>query len=267
MEKYNNKFKKKYGQNFLKDNNVVEKIVDIADIDKDSLVIEVGPGGAIMTKELAKRAGKVIAYEIDKELEIGLNSKLKNFDNIEIIYEDFLNVDFEKDISKYKYKKVFFVSNLPYYITTPIIMKLVNSKLYFNKIVLMVQKEVGDRLTSPPNKKTYGSLSVYLSYFYDIKNEFFVGREEFIPMPKVDSCIISFTEKETKLELNDINNFEHMLKVAFQFKRKNLNNNFKGQSIDLISKILKENNLSLLSRAEEIPLSVFVDLSNEITFK
>ena len=145
MEKYDVKFKKKFGQNFLKNISVVNRIVDQADIDSNSLVIEVGPGGAIMTRELAKKAKYVLAYEIDNELADEIGKRLEGYDNVTVLFQDFLLSDISKDISKYDFDKLFFVSNVPYYITTPILMKLINSGLSFNKIVMMVQKEVGDR--------------------------------------------------------------------------------------------------------------------------
>ena len=138
MEKFN--FKKKFGQNFLKDVRVVERIVSVANITKEDLVIEVGPGKGILTKELARRAKKVLCYEIDLELKEYLLSLQETHQNIEIIFEDFIKRDIHLDITKYEYKNVYFVSNVPYYITTPILMKIMNSHINFSKIVMMVQK-------------------------------------------------------------------------------------------------------------------------------
>ena len=139
MEKYDVKFKKKFGQNFLKDINVVKRIVDVSEVNDRSLVIEVGPGGGVMTRELALRSKNVIAYEIDTDLEEELLKRLDNFDNVDILFQDFLLSDIGSDISNYDYDELYFVSNVPYYITTPILMKLINSKLKFNKITIISQ--------------------------------------------------------------------------------------------------------------------------------
>ena len=263
MEKYNVKFKKKFGQNFLKDKNIVEKIVNINNITKEDLVIEVGPGGAILTKELAKVAKKVIAYEIDKDLKEELDNKLKDYNNIEIIYKDFLESNIKEDI-KEEYSNIYFVSNVPYYITTPIIMKLMNSGIRFNKICMMVQKEVADRLSSEPSSKKYGSITVLLNYYYDINNELFVSRNEFIPKPKVDSEVITLIEKEDKLYLKDYNFFTKLVRDSFQFKRKTIKNNLKNYNLDKVLEILSKYNYDLSVRAEKLSTDIFVDIANNL---
>lgn len=264
MERYDVKFKKKYGQNFLKDNSVVNRIVNTCDVDENSLVIEVGPGGAIMTKELAKRAGNVLAYEIDTDLKDELNKRLSNFGNVNILFQDFLDSDIKKDLENYKYSKLFFISNVPYYITTPIILKLIFSGLYFDKVVMMVQKEVGDRFSTLPGCKEYGSITVLLNYFYDVKKEFFVSRKEFVPEPNVDSVIVSFVEKKEKLLLNDFDFFQTLLHDCFQFKRKNIRNNLKKYDLSVVEKILNKYGFDLNVRAEMLDVCVFVDLANEL---
>ena len=264
MEKYDVKFKKRFGQNFLKEINTVKKIVDISGVDSNSLVIEVGPGGAIMTKELANRAKKVVAYEIDKDLEDELYSKLADYNNVDIIFKDFLESNIESDIKNYEYENLYFVSNVPYYITTPIIMKLVNSKLSFKKIVLMVQKEVGDRLSSKCGTKTYGSITVLLNYFYDIKKEFNVSRKQFVPEPNVDSVIISFTEKKDRLKLRNFDFFQQLVRDSFQYKRKTIRNNLKKYDLEIVEKVLNEHKFDLNVRSEMLPLEVFVDISNNL---
>ncbi len=264
MEKYDVKFKKKYGQNFLKDINIVKRIVNTCDIDNNSLVIEVGPGGAIMTRELAKIAGSVLAYEIDTDLSLELTKRLSDFNNVDIIFQDFLTSDIISDISKYKYDKLFFVSNVPYYITTPILMKLINCGLHFNKIVMMVQKEVGDRFSTSPGSREYGSITVLLNYFFDVKKEFFVSRKEFVPVPNVDSVIVSFSEKENKPFIEDFDFFQNIVKDAFQFKRKNIRNNLKKYDLDIISNVLQKYGYDLSVRAECLNVDVFVDISNSL---
>lgn len=264
MEKYDVKFKKKFGQNFLKDVNIVKKIVRVANIEDDSLVIEVGPGGAIMTRELAMVANKVVAYEIDTELREELGKRLSDVNNVFINFKDFLEADLVADLAQYSYKHLYFVSNVPYYITTPIIMKLIESGLSFDKIVMMVQKEVGDRFSSPSGNKEYGSITVLLNYFYDVKKEFFVSRKQFVPEPNVDSVIVSFTEKRDKLYLKDFAFFEQIVKDSFQYKRKNLRNNLKKYDLDKIQKVLFKFNYDLTVRAEQLNVEVFVEIANEL---
>ncbi len=264
MEKYDFKFKKKYGQNFLKDTNIVKKIVNCADILSNSLVLEVGPGAGIMTKELANVADFVVAYEIDKDLDEQIRNRLSGVSNVDVIYKDFLNADLSSDLEKYNYDNLYFVSNVPYYITTPIIMKLISSKLNFKKIVMMVQKEVGDRFSAFPGGKEYGSITVLLNYFYDIKREFNVSRKQFIPEPNVDSVIISFTEKKNKLFVKDLSKFQKIVRDSFQFKRKNIKNNLKNYNLDKISSILSKYGYDLNVRAEQLELEVFVDIANSI---
>ncbi len=264
MEKYDVKFKKKLGQNFLKNNNVVKRIVDVSGVDEKSLVIEVGPGGAIMTRELAMKAKNVLAYEIDQDLSDELFKRLEGFDNVNVLFQDFLGSDLSGDVSNYEYDKLFFVSNVPYYITTPIILKLIKSGLKFNKIVMMVQKEVGDRFSTGPGSREYGSITVLLNYFYDIRKEFFVSKKEFVPEPKVDSLIVSFTEKEDKLPLKDFNFFEKILHDSFQYKRKNIRNNLKSYDLKIVEKVLSDYNYDLTVRAEELDLEIFVSLANAL---
>ena len=264
MEKYDVKFKKKFGQNFLKDINIVKRIVDVSEVDKDSLVIEVGPGGGVMTRELATRAKNVLAYEIDHDLEDELVKRLDGFDNVDVLFQDFLTSDLVNDIANYDYDKLCFVSNVPYYITTPILMKIIDSGLTFNKIVIMVQKEVGDRFTTEPGSREYGSITVLLNYFYDIKKEFFVSRKQFIPEPNVDSLVVSFTPKKEKLELKDFKFFERVIRDSFQFKRKTLKNNLKNYDLKIVESVLKEYDYDLSVRAENLSTEIFVKISNAL---
>lgn len=262
MEGFN--FKKKYGQNFLKDKNKVKKIVDSANIKDNSLVIEVGPGGGILTTELSLKADNVLCYEIDLELKPILENKFSK-NNVKIIFDDFLNRNIENDIEKYNYDNLYFISNVPYYITTPILMKLINSSLNFDKIVIMVQEEVGERFSAKPNSKDYSSITVFLNYYFDVKKEFKVNRLEFNPVPNVDSEVISFTRKKELLKLKDKELFFKLVKDSFKFKRKNIRNNLKGYNLDIIDRVLKSNNLDLTSRAEQLPIEVFVEMSNELS--
>lgn len=259
MEHFN--FKKKYGQNFLNDNGIIKKIVSIAKISEKSLVLEVGPGKGILTSELSLQANNVLCYEIDLDLKETLESKFKN-SNVDIIFNDFLNRDIKKDIEKYEYDNLYFVSNVPYYITTPILMKLIESKLNFNKIVMMVQEEVGERFAAKVNSRNYGSITVFLNYYFDIKREFKVNRKKFTPIPNVDSEVVSFTRKDTLLKLNDEKKFYKLVKDSFKFKRKNIKNNLIGYNLNIVNEVLKKYGLDLKSRAEQIPVEAFIDISN-----
>ncbi len=265
MEKYTVNFKKRYGQNFLKDVNIVNKIVRCADIINDSLVIEVGPGGAIMTRELSKVATNVLAYEIDNELKDELSKRLINCENVNVLFQDFLESNLIKDIENYNFSNLYFVSNVPYYITTPILMKLIDSKLKFKKIVMMVQKEVGDRFSTLPGSKEYGSITVLLNYFFDVKKEFLVSRKQFIPEPNVDSVIISLKEKENKQELKNFDIFQKLLRDSFQFKRKTLRNNLKGYNLLIVEEVLSRFGYDLSVRAEKLSVEIFVEIANAIS--
>ncbi len=264
MEKYDVKFKRKYGQNFLKNISVVERIVDVSGVGARDLVIEVGPGGAIMTRELSKRAGNVLAYEIDEDLKDELSKRLDGCSNVDVLFKDFLDADLVNDVKNYSYDKLFFVSNVPYYITTPILMKLIDSNLSFSKIVMMVQKEVGDRFSTKPGSKEYGSITVLLNYFFDVKKEFLVSRNQFVPVPNVDSVIVSFTEKKDKKYLKDFTFFQKVVRDSFQFKRKTIKNNLRSYDLDTVSNVLSKYGYDLSVRAENLQLDVFVDLANEL---
>ena len=267
MEMYNVKFKKKFGQNFLKDKRIVKRIVDISGVDTDSLVIEVGPGGAIMTKELALKAKKVLAYEIDSDLEEELSYKLEGIDNVDVLFQDFLTADIVNDVSCFKFNKLFFVSNVPYYITTPIILKLIKSSLHFENIVMMVQKEVGERFNANINSKDYSSITVFLNYYFDVKKEFIVSKNLFYPKPAIDSMIISLSQKNNRILAEDEELFLRLIRDSFRLKRKTLRNNLKEYDFSIIEKVLEKKNLPINVRGEQIPLEVFIEISNELKKK
>ena len=164
----NFKYKKSFGQNFLQDQNIIKSIVSKTKILPNSLVIEVGPGSGALTKELSRNAKNVLSYEIDTRLEETLDENLKDYHNIEIIYDDFLTRDIKNDIKDYEYDNIYFIANIPYYITTPIIEKLIASKINFKTITVMIQKEVAERFSAHVKTKDYGSITVFLNYYYDI---------------------------------------------------------------------------------------------------
>lgn len=256
-------FKKKYGQNFLKDDTIPRKIVDCSKIEENSLVIEIGPGAGALTKKLAACAKSVLAYEIDTNLEDILSRELCEFNNIKIIFDDFLNRDVLNDIKDYQFDHFYIIANLPYYITTPIITKIIDSNIDPEKVVVMVQKEVGERFSASCGTKDYGSITVFLNYYFNIRKEFLVSRNCFIPKPNVDSVIISFNKKD-RLELKDRELFFKLVRDSFQFKRKNLKNNLRKYDLEKLEIILKKHGLDLTVRAEELPLEIFVDISNSL---
>ena len=258
------KFKKSYGQNFLQDKNIIKSIVDNTKIENDSLIIEIGPGSGALTKELAKVGKSVLCYEIDTRLENTLDNNLKDFHNIEIIYDDFLVRDIKEDIKKYEYDNIYFVANIPYYITTPIIIKLIESKIDFNKITMMVQKEVADRFSAHPKTRDYGSITVFLNYYYDVDKMLLVKKDAFIPKPNVDSMVICLTKKNNRLKVDNEEFFFKLVRDSFKYKRKNIRNNLKNYDLSKVLEILEKYGKDLTSRAEELGLEVFVDLANHL---
>ena len=264
LDEYNFTFKKKFGQNFLKDQNILDKIVNKSEVDKDTLVIEIGVGAAALTKTVAPNAYKVLGYEIDTTLKPILEDKLKEYNNIDIIYDDFLNRNVNEDIKKYNYKKLYVIANLPYYITTPIITKLIDDNVNVDKMVVMVQKEVGDRFNAKPDTKNYNSLTVFLNYYFDINKLMDVSRKCFVPEPNVDSVIIELKRKETKYNVQNEKIFFKLVRDAFTHKRKNLRNNLKGYDLEKIENVLKEYNLDLNVRAEHLTIDQFINISNEL---
>lgn len=257
-------FKKKFGQNFLKDDSIPRKIVEHANILEDSLVIEIGPGAGALTKILGHKAKQVLCYEIDESLENILDQELVNYDNVDIIFDDFLNRDVKKDIEKYDYSHLYVVANLPYYITTPIVTKIVEEGIDVERVVIMIQKEVADRFAAKPKTREYGSITVFLNYYFDIKKEFLVSRNCFVPKPNVDSIVISLTRKKELLSLNNQEAFFKLVRDSFHFKRKTLRNNLKGYDLEKVESVLRQYNFDLSVRAEELPLEVFVEISNNL---
>ena len=264
LESNNFNFKKRYGQNFIIDENVINSLVEKTAIDDDTLVIEIGPGAGSLTTKLAKYSKNVLCYEIDSSLKSVLENNLKEFKNCKVIYEDFLQCNVREEIKRYDYKKLYVVSNLPYYITTPIIIKLIEDDLDVDKIVVMVQKEVGDRFRAEPGSKNYGSLSVFLNYYYDIKKIMDVSKNVFMPRPNVDSIVVQFTKKKSLYAVNNKPLFFKLIRDSFKQKRKTLKNNLKDYNQQILSEVLSKYNLDLNSRAEQISIEVFVDIANNL---
>ena len=261
---YHHKFKKKFGQNFLKDENVLNNIVIKSNIPKDTLVIEIGPGQGALTDKLRRVAKNVLAYEIDDDLKSFLLEKFNDSRNVEFIWDDFLNRNISEDINKYVYKNIYVVANIPYYITTPIIEKIINSNVDITKIVIMVQKEVGERFKAETGSKNYGSITVFLNYFYDIKELFVVSKNCFIPKPNVDSVVISLEKKKNQIRVRDEDKFFKLVRDSFQYKRKNLRNNLKNYDLQKIEEVLMTRGKDLTTRAETLDLETFIEINNKL---
>ena len=262
LNKENFNFKKKFGQNFIVDKNIIKSIINKANINKDTLVIEIGPGAGSLTTELDKVSGHVIAYEIDKSLKPILEKQSLN--NTTIIYEDFLKRNILEDLKKYNFKYTYVVANLPYYITTPIIIKLIEDKINIDKIVVMVQKEVGNRFKAKPNTKEYNSLSIFLNYYYTVEKILDVSKNVFIPKPNVDSIVVSFTKKENKIKVENEQIFFKLVRDSFKQKRKTLKNNLKNYNLEKIEEVLKKHNLDLSVRAEALSIEIFAEIANNL---
>ena len=257
-------FKKKFGQNFIIDENIINSIISKSEIDSDTLVIEIGPGAGSLTNKLASKAGFVLAYEIDETLKNILNSTMENYNNYEIVYEDFLKTNVKEKLKQFDYKKIYVVANLPYYITTPIITKIIEDELGIDKIVVMVQKEVGNRFKAVPGTKDYGSLTIYLNYYFSVKKLIDVSKHVFIPKPNVDSIVVQFTKKNVNQNVKNSELFFKLVKDSFTQKRKTLKNNLKDYDLKKISKILAKNNMDLSVRAENISIDIFIDIANNL---
>ena len=262
----NFKFKKKYGQNFLQNKAIIKKIAECGDVDSNSLIIEVGPGSGNLTEELAilYSDSNILAYEVDESLEKTLLFRLSNYSNVKVLFGDFLKVDLATEVKDYNYNRLYFISNVPYYITTPILFKLITSNLMFTKIVMMVQKEVGDRFCSEVRKKSYGALTVILNYYFEVKKEFKVDRKQFFPKPNVDSVVVSFKRKENLLPLKNVEFFFQIVHDSFRYKRKMLRNNLKKYDLEIVEKVLFKYNFDLTVRAEELDYYIYVDMANSL---
>lgn len=273
LKKYGFSFKKSLGQNFLIDPNILKGIVMHAGIDHQSMVIEIGPGMGSLTEQLAKTAQNVLAFEIDQRLVPILAESLAAYQNVEIINEDFLKVDLQKTLGDRGYANQPFhvVANLPYYITTPIIMKIISSGLPFETITVMMQKEVADRIGATPGTKDYGSLSIALQYYTEAEVVMTVPKTVFIPQPNVDSAILKLTRRKVKeLQLKDENLFFHVVKASFAQRRKTLANNLGnfaksiGMSKEDLRIICEKVNIDAKRRGETLSPKEYEELSNAI---
>lgn len=270
INKYSFAFQKKFGQNFLIDSNILESIVSAADITKDDFVLEIGPGIGTMTQYLCEAARQVVAVEIDKMLIPILKDTLSEYDNVEVINQDVLKLDI-KALAQEKNngKPIKVVANLPYYITTPIIMGLFESKVPIESITIMVQKEVADRMQTGPGSKDYGALSLAVQYYADAKVQLNVSASCFMPRPNVDSAVIKLTAHEKPVVDVDETLMFKVIRASFNQRRKTLVNGLKNSSeldytkeeiVQAIKAIGKEENI----RGEKLTLEEFAALSNSL---
>ncbi len=270
MRKYNVVANKSFGQNFLIDENIVESIVEKANISKEDFVIEIGPGLGTLTEYLLRNAGKVLAVELDKKMvNIITDRFLGEISNgkLEILCDDILKVNLEKIIEeelKTGYKKVKVVANLPYYITTPIIMKLLEEKLQIESITVMIQKEVANRLSEIPGGKETGAITYTVYYYADTKILLEVPKDGFIPEPEVTSAVIQFNIlKAPRVNVKNEEDFFKLIKQSFLMKRKTLVNaltGYKNKEKQDIINILRELNFNEKVRAEQLTLEQFVKI-------
>ena len=270
LEKYNFNFQKKYGQNFLIDSHILDAILDGAEITKDDCVLEIGPGIGTMTQRLCGRARFVIAVEIDKNLIPILNDTLSEYDNKLIINEDVLKVDIKELCEKYNEgKPIKVVANLPYYITTPIIMGLFESRVPLNSITVMVQKEVADRMKVGPGTKDYGALSLAVQFYSKPEVILNVSANCFIPRPNVDSAVIKLSLLTEKISVEDEAFMFALIRASFNQRRKTLvngltNAGINGVTKEAVLKAIKEMNLSETIRGEALTLEQFALLADAL---
>lgn len=273
LERHGFTFKKSFGQNFLTDTNILQKIVDTAEIDKGVNVIEIGPGIGTLTEFLAENAAEVMAFEIDDRLIPILAGTLARFDNVQVVNQDILKADLQTQIQAFKNPDlpIKVVANLPYYITTPILMHLIESKIPFAEFVVMMQKEVADRISAMPNTKAYGSLSIAVQYYMTAKVSFIVPRTVFVPAPNVDSVILKMVRRDQPVvSVQDEDFFFRVSKVAFVHRRKTLWNNLTshfGKSEDTKAKLEKALEIAKIKpsiRGEALSIPDFASLADAL---
>jgi 16S rRNA (adenine1518-N6/adenine1519-N6)-dimethyltransferase len=264
VEKYQFRFTKSLGQNFLVDQNIVRDIVKGAEVSKEDYVIEIGPGVGTLTRELLKEAASVTAIELDDKLLPILKEELKEYENFHLIHGDATKVQLD---AVYPGKEIKLVANLPYYVTTPIITKILNDKVAFSSLTIMIQKEVAERMDAVPGTKDYGSLSVLVQYYCDTKIVRSVPPESFMPRPKVDSTVIRLTKLEKpRAHVEDEALFFKIVRMVFTMRRKTLSNNLKslGYTREFIEEVLEAAGIDLKARGETLSVEKFAELSNVI---
>lgn len=268
LDKYGFKFSKSLGQNFLIDGNILRKISQGAGITKEDYVLEIGPGIGTLTEELALSAKKVVAVELDDTLLPILDETLKDYPNVEIVHGDILKVDIKKLIDeRLGGGPIKVVANLPYYVTTPIIARLIEEEYNIESITVMVQKEVAQRMVAPPGNKQYGSITVFVNFYTNPEILMTVPKTVFMPRPKIDSAVIRLKIKKD-LPLIDRKAFFQVVKLAFNQRRKtilnSLSNNPWGLDKEEIKSLLKRAQIPLDKRAEDLKIEDFIQISETL---
>ncbi|MCD5029792.1 16S rRNA (adenine(1518)-N(6)/adenine(1519)-N(6))-dimethyltransferase RsmA [Enterococcus asini] len=273
LKKHGFTFKKSLGQNFLTEPNILRKIVETAGIDENTNVIEVGPGIGALTEQLARNAAQVLAFEIDDRLLPVLQDTLAPYPNVTVVHQDVLEADLVKTTGEVFTKDlpIKVVANLPYYITTPIMMHFLESDLPVAEMVVMMQREVADRISAAPGTKAYGSLTIAVQYYMEAKLAFIVPKTVFVPQPNVDSAILKLTRRPTPaVAVTDEQAFFRLTKAAFQLRRKTLWNNLlhaygKDDATKAwLTKSLEEADIDPKRRGETLSLAEFAALSNAL---
>ncbi|WP_203364433.1 16S rRNA (adenine(1518)-N(6)/adenine(1519)-N(6))-dimethyltransferase RsmA [Bacillus sp. REN10] len=273
LQKYGFSFKKSLGQNFLIDPNILHRITETAELTKENGAIEIGPGIGALTEHLARKSKKVVAFEIDQRLLPILADTLSPYDNVKIVHEDVLKADvvniFQSEFSSIQ--DVMVVANLPYYVTTPIIMKMLEEKLPIKGMVIMLQKEVADRISARPGTKAYGSLSIAIQYYMEAETAFIVPKTVFMPQPNVDSAVIKLIKREKPAV--DVDNeafFFTVTRASFAQRRKTILNNLTNQlpqgkeHKEQIIEALQQAGIDPTRRGESLSLAEFASLSNQL---
>ncbi|OFS51445.1 16S rRNA (adenine(1518)-N(6)/adenine(1519)-N(6))-dimethyltransferase [Staphylococcus sp. HMSC064E03] len=272
LDQFGFNFKKSLGQNFLVDVNIIHKIIDASEIDDNTGIIEVGPGMGSLTEQLAKRAKKVMSFEIDQRLIPVLKETLAPYNNVTIINEDILKADIGKAVKTYlnDCDKIMVVANLPYYITTPILLNLMQQDIPIDGYVVMMQKEVGERLNAQVGTKAYGSLSIVTQYYTETSKVLTVPKTVFMPPPNVDSIVVKLMQRETPLvSVDDEETFFKLAKAAFAQRRKTINNNYQNffkdgkKHRESILKWLEQTGIDPKRRGETLSIQDFARLYEE----
>ncbi|MBQ9782850.1 MAG: ribosomal RNA small subunit methyltransferase A [Clostridia bacterium] len=262
-------FEKKYGQNFLTDTNLLASIVAKSGVDENSTVVEIGVGAGTLTGEIAKRVKKVYGFEVDKKLKPVLDETLKDYNNVEIIFNDIMKVNTD-DIEKMIGTRYTVIANLPYYITTPILMKFIEEANLVDAIIVTVQKEVAERICAKSGTSDYGAITATINAIGDTEIIKYIDRTMFYPAPNVDSAVCKIVLNKDKYYIKDINYFRKLVKTSFLMRRKTLVNNLiKGYKISRqqCEEILTSLNLDVNVRGEELSSKDFIDLSHKLLEK
>lgn len=273
LRKYGFSFKKSLGQNFIIDSNILQKMIHAAKIDQTSGVIEIGPGIGSLTEQLALAANKVVAFEIDQRLLPVLQDTLAAYTNIKIIHQDILQADLHKTIEQYftSNLSLHIVANLPYYITTPILMNILQQQIPVERITVMLQKEVAERMAAGPNTKEYGSLSIAVQYYTEAHIVMDVPKTVFIPQPNVTSSVLQLVKRDSPLvQVMDEQLFFFIVQASFRHRRKTLRNNlissFKDKyPVDRITNVLERTEIDGGRRGESLAIQEFARLANQFS--